>query len=278
MVNLQDNRKPMFEVAMMAMLLTQFLFFAIVAWKLLSPPAGVASQQSSDEVTQLENKVAELESARLRQAKDEAYQEVMGSIVAGQTGQNNLVADFTELSSSHQKLQSNIEAQMALSEKLANENSAKDRELDSQLATSESLSNQLVAARQRIEDNDTLILKLEASQRELTGSSDEKADFGEEQSGYGWLWWTLGGLAVALSGGGLGFLLGKQERELTSDRFNQNEFESFNSGPSKADSPVASNDLGGVGSDATVKIVDGGFETPEDEVVEKPNSKQDKSI
>jgi proteasome lid subunit RPN8/RPN11 len=275
MVNVHDNRKPMFEVAMMAMLLTQFLFFAIVAWKLLSVPASGGDQGTGGQVALLEDQMAQLESTRLRQAKDAAYQEVLGSIVAGQTGQNNLVADFTELSSSHQKLQSNIEAQMALSEKLANENSAKERELTSQLETSQSLSSQLVTARQRIEENETLILELEATQREMADKSDGQVVVDDASANSNWLWWVLGGLAVALSGGGIGFFLGKQEQGIASVQPTQNDFDSFNTDSDADANPAVNNDLEGVGGDVTVKIVDGGFEDPvnESEAVNKPSSK-----
>ncbi len=49
-VNLMDNRRPIFDFAIVAMLLTQFLLFGIVSWKLLTPPAadGPYRSQRSD--------------------------------------------------------------------------------------------------------------------------------------------------------------------------------------------------------------------------------------
>lgn len=82
-VNIAEQRSPWHAVAMMGMLTVQFLFVALIAWRMLTPvPPDTADQKESDEqVTRLLERLDRLTAARAEAANADAQMRVLDRVV-----------------------------------------------------------------------------------------------------------------------------------------------------------------------------------------------------
>ncbi len=247
-VNLMDNRKPIFEIAIVAMLLTQFLLFATIGWKLIKSPDDVTTDPSSTQVAALEQQLSDIQSRQQQEVRDQAYQEILQQVVGRETGAKDLVKVYADLKSSHRQLQSNIDAQVALAEKLTQENQAAKREVQTKTAMVDNLSEQLVSARQKLNEAD---LRISA----LKSNSEFGEDAGDNEStgkiSLAWWWLLLGASAMALLGGVLGFVLARNRQVEFNDLVGD-----FDAEPSEKTSQGLPNADVDSASDLTVRIVD----------------------
>ena len=202
-VNLMDNRRPIFDVAIVAMLLTQFLLFAFIGWKLLVPATADGSGDASEQVASWQQKLTEMEATQLQQTRDQAYQEVLQSIVGAQTGDGNLVKEFTTVKSENQQLRSNLKAQMALADSLNHQRDAVTLDLQDKTEMAENLSVQLVETRDKLGAAESKISELSSA---LDGDSSGAA--ATNQISLAWWWLVLGGVATVLMGGATGIFIG----------------------------------------------------------------------
>jgi len=81
-----DNRKPIYDIAVIGMLLTQFLLFSIVAWKLMAPANSPTAQKDQARIVELEEKLNSIDAAQAQTTREKAYNEVLSALVASQTG------------------------------------------------------------------------------------------------------------------------------------------------------------------------------------------------
>jgi proteasome lid subunit RPN8/RPN11 len=250
-VNLMDNRRPIFDVAIVTMLLTQFLLFAFIGWKLLVPATADGSGDAGEQVASLQQKLTEMEATQLQQARDQAYQEVLQSIVGAQTGDSNLVKEFTTVKSENQQLQSNLKAQMALADSLNQQRDAIARDFQDQTDMAENLSSQLVETRDKLGAAESKISQLSSS---LDG--DSSGAEATSQISLAWWWLVLGGVATVLMGGALGFSLARYQSSQYDDFDDQTGMNTFRAPPREATTSEAEPESP---SDVTVKIVDGAF-------------------
>lgn len=250
-VNLMDNRRPIFDVAIVTMLLTQFLLFAFIGWKLLVPATADGSGDAGEQVASLQQKLTEMEATQLQQARDQAYQEVLQSIVGAQTGDSNLVKEFTTVKSENQQLQSNLKAQMALADSLNQQRDAIARDFQDQTDMAENLSSQLVETRDKLGAAESRISQLSSS---LDG--DSSGAEATSQISLAWWWLVLGGVATVLMGGALGFSLARYQSSQYDDFDDQTGMNTFRAPPREATTSEAEPESP---SDVTVKIVDGAF-------------------
>lgn len=256
-INLMDNRRPIFDVAIVAMLLAQFLLFGFIGWKLLAPATADGLDDTGNQVASLQQKLDELEATQLQQARDQAYQEVLQSIVGAQTGESNLVQEFTTVKTENQKLQSNLNAQMALADSLHQKHDAITRDLQDKTDIAKNLSLQLVETRDKLDAADLKISKLSSG---LDGdSSDAEAT---NQISLAWWWLALGGVATALMGGAIGFSLARYQSRQYDDFDDQGGVNTFRA-PSRE--PTTAAPASESSSDVTVRIVDGAFGNDADE-------------
>lgn len=251
-VNLMDNRKPIFDVAIVAMLLTQFLLFAFIGWKLLAPATADGTGTAGDQVANLQQKLDELEATQLQEARDQAYQEVLQSIVGAQTGNGNLVKEFTTVKTENQELQSNLKAQMALADNLSRQRDASDRNLQDTASMAENLSAQLVETRDKLGAAESKISKLSSA---LDGDYSGVEATG--QISLAWWWLVLGGVATVLMGTAIGFSLARYQRPQYRDFDDQAGMNTFRAPPQEPNTSTPSSEST---SDVTVKIVDGAYE------------------
>ena len=255
-VNLMDNRRPIFDFAIVAMLLTQFLLFAFIGWKLLDPATADGSANTDEQVANLQQKLTQLEASQLQQARDQAYQEVLQSIVGAQTGESSLVNEFTTVKTENQQLQSNLNAQMALTDSLNRQRDAIALDVQEKTEMAENLSVQLVETREKLGAAESKIDQLSSA---LDGDSSADAT---NQISLAWWWLALGGVATALMGGALGFSLARYQGSQYDDFNEQGGMNTFRA-PAQESTSAAEPDSAG---DVTVKIVDGAFGNDADDI------------
>ncbi len=204
-VNLMDNRKPLFEILIVTMLMMQFLVFGAIAWKFLTP-ADVSQREEPAQVAQLEQELAELKASQLQRTRDQAQNEILQAIVTAQTGEAGLVENFTKTKADNQQLQSSLEAHQALADKLDREKRMLAEALKVKETTVSTLSAQLDETRQKLELSQSRVNTL--LDQGTLGSDSESTEAGIQ---FAWWWLPVVGLATALVGGLLGFTLGRNE-------------------------------------------------------------------
>jgi proteasome lid subunit RPN8/RPN11 len=210
MVSLMDSRKPFFEIAILSMLLMQFVLLTALAWRMLTPLDATEGAVENSQVVMLQQKLLDLESAQLQRTRDAAYREVLQSIVGAQTGENDLVENFADLKTSHQQVHANLIAQMALAEKLNREKDLANRELETKSVAVDDLSRQLVATRDMLST-----AKLEIAELSKIKSSANALEVSENEGSaagivsLSWWWLGLGGSLLTFVAGLAGFGLSR---------------------------------------------------------------------
>lgn len=197
-VTLMDNRKPTFDLAVIGMLSLQFLLMALLAWKVLSGPG----ENEGSEVAKLQEQVNSLSSENARSMREDAYKEVLNTIVASQTGDADIVSKFTDMKVSNQRMQANLEGQLALSEKLAGERNKALSELEDRTILGKKLEKQLFEARTELKESGEKIAEFE---------KDGAALIPPGSIAMPWWWIAIGALVTTVLGGALGFAMGRKE-------------------------------------------------------------------
>ena len=207
-VTYMDNRKPIYELAILGMLLTQFLLFSILAWKFLSPAGSATTQKDQQRIVELEEKLSSLNAAQDQTTRERAYSEVLSFLVESQTGDANLVDEFSNAKVESRRLAANLDGQMALAEKLEMEKNQALIQLQLKTNDSEKLESQLVRKRDELEIAEATIKSLKKSETE----EGEEGEEGSEASlPFHWSWLAIGGLVTALLGSALGYAMGRRE-------------------------------------------------------------------
>ena len=221
-VNKMDSRKPVFEMAVVSMLLIQALLAGLIAWRLLSPASQIAGPTSSTQLDILSEKLDTLAKAQVSDARDAAYREIMQSIISAQTGEHDLVQQFADLKSSQHETQSNLRAQIQLAEQLAREQESSARELKAKTQVAEELSRQLVTAREQLSAAKSELAMVSARAQRLQDGVDGPADSNStstEKTRVDWWWLAISSVVAAAAGGSAGFALAKRGPLETSDPF-----------------------------------------------------------
>lgn len=212
-VTLMDNRKSGFEIAILGMLVMQFLLFALLAWRMTQPT--VAAQESADQkrIAELEEALNSMVNQQGQTMREEAYREMLTTLVAGQTGDASLVDQYEQLKSDRLRMQANLEGQLALSEKLRMERDRAESRLESQTEHAEKLESQLVTTRGSLVDARAQLKELGAeSLADGEGGTTANTPFGIFT--VPWWWLVIGAAVVGLLGSALGYALGRRENPL----------------------------------------------------------------
>ncbi|MFT5300391.1 MAG: proteasome lid subunit RPN8/RPN11 [Mariniblastus sp.] len=217
-VTVMENRKPVFELAVVGMLMMQFLLFTVVAWEILTPSPLVDDKKDKATITKLESAIKQLTARREQSLREEALNDVLSTLVHAQTGDPNLVDKFMAMQTDRSMMVANLEGQMALADKLKFERNSVVAELDANAKTSAQLKSQLVTTRDSLAQATKRNQELEEGK--LGEAGDEESDEEGSKSVLGgsgkWIWLGLSGLAVALMGAALGFVVGKREETFES--------------------------------------------------------------
>jgi proteasome lid subunit RPN8/RPN11 len=209
-VTLMDNRKSGFEIAILGMLMMQFLLVAILAWRIALPAAEVQESANQQRIVELENKLAVMANQQGQTMREEAYREMLKSLVAAQTGDANLVDQYEQMKTDRLRMQANLEGQLALAEQLKAQRNAALNQLTDKTTHAEKLEGQLFAARNNLQESETKLKSLLASTTDDGQLTDvKKPAFGLFT--IPWWWLVIGSLVVGLLGSALGYTLGRRE-------------------------------------------------------------------
>ncbi|MFK7766925.1 MAG: Mov34/MPN/PAD-1 family protein [Mariniblastus sp.] len=204
-VTFMDNRKPSFEIAIIGMLMMQFLLMAILAWRFLAP--GAATAEDKEKIAKLESALVQLKSDQGRSVREETYREMLSTLVSEQTGDANLVEKFTELKTDAARMQANLDGQLALAEKLQYQRNDFANQLEAKAAAATKLESQLV-------NNREALAKTEESLKDVKSKLDQavNADGSPVAGALNIHWWMLavGAGIVGFLGTALGYILGKR--------------------------------------------------------------------
>lgn len=237
-VTVMENRKPGFELAIMGMLVTQFLLVALLAWRMTLPAPVADSADDKARIEELENKLGAMANQQGQSMREQAYREMLGSVVAAQTGDANLVDRYEKMKTDNLRLQTNLEGQLALTNQLKRERNSAQSQLDAVTSRSEKLESQLVATRSSLRDSESALKQLQSA-GSLDGENSDKP-FGQFE--VAWWWLAIGSVVVGLLGCALGYALGRREEEPVDDPRSQ--------------------EAAGFGSDADADATDRAFQDP----------------
>lgn len=206
-VHLMDNRKPIYELAVIGMLLMQFLLVGVLAWRFLDSQDVQSAATDAAPIAEMENQLEQMLTEQGRTARENAYREVLQTLAAGQTGDASLVDKFAELRSEQVVLGANLEGQMALVSQLRSERDEVMNRLNDQSTDNEKLEIQLVTTRKKLGDSQDRVDRLT---RQLDGG--ESAAVGSTwMVTLAWWWLLIAALLVGGVGTGLGVAVGRRD-------------------------------------------------------------------
>ena len=212
-VNFMDNRKSGFEIAILGMLMMQFLLFALLAWRMSLPTTVADNAADQKRIAELESKLDADASQQGQAMREQAYREMLRSIVGAQTGDPDLVDQYEQLKTDRLRMQANLEGQLALADQLKTERNRALNQLAEKSNHAEKLESQLVAARTKSQESQSRLEKLLADTI-ANGQNVEVATPG--RFAIAWWWLAIGSIVVGLLGTALGYSLARRE-----DRFEE---------------------------------------------------------
>lgn len=204
MVHITDNRRPIIDLAIIAMLFLQFLVAGLIAWR-MTLPQGVADNETTARLTAIETQLQDRNSTERRSSREQAYSEILESIVSRETSQIGLVEKYARLAEENQSLNQNLEGQLSRAQLAILQRNELEEKLNSEVNRSTDLGRQLSSAKEIIQETDEKYqsLKLQLSSNpEAAMTGDEAGMFGN----LGWLVYTGCGMLLTLLGAFFGYL------------------------------------------------------------------------
>ncbi len=211
-VTIMENRKPVFELAVIGMLMMQFLMFSYFAWQALSPSPIATAPGNQEKAAELQSKLETLIADQGRSMREDAYREVLATLVANQTGDANLVDEFAKLKTERSRMQANLEGQLALAEKLKFERNSASAQLDAKTKIAEKLESQLTSTRNLYDQVSEKYKSLENNVKAMAQNGEislEEPSFGKLT--FPWWWLVVGAFVVGFLGCALGYAYARRE-------------------------------------------------------------------
>ena len=207
-VTYMDNRKPIYEIAIIGMLLMQFLLISILAWKFLATDNLATASGDQQRIVELEEKLASIDAAEAQAFREAAYNEVLSTLVASQTGDVNLVDEFSKARIESRRLSASLDGQMALAEKLEMEKQQAQVELQLKNNDLAKLESQVLQSRGELKIAQEIIDSLKA---EVDPTQETASETIGGISSSQWIWLGIGGLITTLMGSALGYAMARRE-------------------------------------------------------------------
>ena len=177
-INLNDQRTPVQNIAIMAMLTMQMMVLSLIAWKMISP-----SKVEANKINKIEDSVAALTAGKNLEARDEAYQEILNRLTDGKTDKKEFATLLSAATEKADQRQTQLEAQMLYSARLKRDKSDIKRDLTR-------LNSKYKTARATIDEKNSKINELEKEKGKKSN-----------------IWWLAGGgFLIALLAGVGGYL------------------------------------------------------------------------
>lgn len=210
MVQLIDQRKPIVEITLAAVLVLQLFFMGLMGYRLMG--GSLATADPASPTTAQESRLQELENRERQRIAQEAQQEILQLLASAQNARPDFVEKYTALKTDADEMKSNLSAQISLTNRLQAELKQSNEELILKNQRVDSLSSQLQAnqkelteARQKI----SLLNSADKSASKVNGEQSEKSVW----SSFEIPWWLalLSGMAILGIGGGTGFLVARSD-------------------------------------------------------------------
>ena len=195
MVNRMDVRRPIFELAVVCVLIVQLVMAFWIGWQVLelsSEPKGDGTQPSSD-----------LRAERdVMLAREKAYSEILEKVVSRQTGQPGIVGEVLQLKEQERLLLANLEGQLARVKQVSQEKEALNEQLAMAMRRTSILEQEVAGLNEKNQHFDREIRELRDSGQAADKNARDVAALGE--LGWGQKLWR----ASNYWGAALFFLLG----------------------------------------------------------------------
>ncbi len=192
---MESGRKPIIDLAIIAMLTFQFLLIGALLWKVLQP--------GTPEMSLGESAVA---SSRLHE-----QEEIISSIVSRQTGDEDLVKKYLDLKEENHRLTANLDGQIARADLISGESDVKAK----MLAVEVEKSNKLVTKFNELGEKNTELSNQVDALTELAKEKGIDPELAGRINYWQYLWWVL----AATIGAVAGFLFGRKRGLLEADEY-----------------------------------------------------------
>ena len=190
MVHIHDNRRPVFDFAILAMIFMQFVLTGLIAWRMVAPESFVSSNAK---------KATAEETIRMQ-----TYEEVLGAIVDAETRREGALKKWADIANENDKLSQHLEGQMARASLVAQQRDALGKKLKSKSKDVDELGTKLANRKAELKESQDKVEMLNA-----------ELEIDPEEFFYKWrnlLMW-LGGLALAGVAALSGFFIGQRRRD-----------------------------------------------------------------
>ena len=200
MVNVIDDRRGIFEFAIVSMLFLQLLVAGLIGWRLTKSDVETADKDTQQRIESLEKRLAEDEFQMVATVREQALTDVLKSM-ANQPGEEAMAQKYTEVATQNFQLQESLNGQLSRVrlEEMRNAKAANEIALrDTQMGSLEK------------ELKDTAHA-LDESKADLKELKDQLGVTDEESAGQipTWFWYTLSGAGLLAFGGFAGFFLNR---------------------------------------------------------------------
>jgi proteasome lid subunit RPN8/RPN11 len=209
MVQLIDQRKPLWEITLAMMLLLQLLLVVMLGWRML----GFGSFESNaSSATAQQERLAELENRERQRISQTAQNEILQLLASAHSARPDFVERFTELKTTSEQMKSNLIAQIAMNDKLQSELQNTNEELALKNQRVDSLSSQLQSIQKELADARSQMNSMKSASRGLLSKDGNTSESAVARK-FELPWWIalLSALGILGIGGGIGFLVARSD-------------------------------------------------------------------
>lgn len=209
-INVSDNRNPMFDLALMGMLAMQFILLALITWRMMASPAAVEPAAAVGQAAEVQ---------KLNQDKQELRGLLIEMVAPGSENEeklNKLLAKFEQTETENRRLATGFDAQLVQTETLKKSTQQMKQDLadaqSSQRDMSKDYDETVAALKEKMDRIETLETAIEE------GRDPDQEDGLEFDFGNNW-WWALLGCLVTSIGSVAGalFYFRKQSNQNAED-------------------------------------------------------------
>lgn len=216
MVNVIDNRRPVFEFAIISMLFLQLLVAGLIGWRMVSGPQIAGEGDLGARVAELESTLEETATRQQATVREQTYSEIVDRLVTAETGQSGLADHYAEVAGENRLLNANLEGQLARLEKFDKEKNELTFSLKQERKRSKTLESDLgklesAAKKLLVENKELKKLSDESATDEAVDEEDSLAKYFPA-----WLLYTCGGISlfvIGLLGGSMVTRLQEQQED-----------------------------------------------------------------
>ncbi|MDC0284411.1 Mov34/MPN/PAD-1 family protein [Mariniblastus sp.] len=204
-VVVMENRRTISEISIAGMLVMQFIFLCFLSYNQWS--GHKSNSVAPSLTTQSVAAQSQLDANADLSAKENAYREILTTIVAHETGYPQLVDKYTQLRVSQNQLQSSYQNQQLLIDNLTTENSAYQAALDQQQQAHAQKLSELLKTQEKTKE--ALEKKIQQSPNQDMESKLLSSSLNQIPSA--WYWAIFGGVGVVILA--TGFVINQSGRK-----------------------------------------------------------------